>query len=112
LGKSLCKQSFSRFAQSGGIHRIQLPPNLRGQGSGCKGFSLMPTFLHFAGGAFASRNEPSATSCQQVMCLRISSPLKEIYLLIVENLMIDLQRFPVFAIYNSSSTELSALQIN
>jgi hypothetical protein len=72
----------------------------------------MPTFRHFEGGALASRNEPSATSYQQVMCLRISSPLKEIYLLIDKNLMIDSQKFPVFAIYNSSCTELSALQIN
>jgi hypothetical protein len=66
----------------------------------------MPTFLHFEERAFASRTEPSATSCQQVMRLRISSPLKEIYLLIDENLMIDLQKFPVFAIYNSSFTEI------
>jgi hypothetical protein len=81
LGKSLCKQSFSRFAQSGGIHRIQLPPNLRGPGGGCKGFSFMPTFRHFEGGAFANRSELSGDKLSAGDVFEDIFALKEIYLL-------------------------------
>jgi hypothetical protein len=94
LGKSLCKQGFSRFAQSGGIHRIQLPPNLHGPGRGCKGFSFMPTFRHFEGGAFANRNEPRGDKLSAGDVFEDIFALKEIYLLIDQNLMIGLAKVP------------------
>ena len=72
----------------------------------------MPTFRHFEGGAFANRSELSGDKLSAGDVFEDIFALKEIYLLIFQNLMIGLAKVSGIRDLHSASTELSALQIN